>query len=106
RLPAFTSRTTKHLAAVLDDLEKQQAAGVVLDLRFCPGGLIDAGVRTAGLFLDRGSLVLTISCPAYGQKHNFRREGDNSRSFLPVVCLVNDTTAGSAEFLAAALQDH
>jgi carboxyl-terminal processing protease len=104
RLTAFTRDTDKQLGAILTGLEKLDARGVVLDLRGCPGGLINALGATAGLFLERGS-AYRVRAPEL-RDYDEPVPGGKARCTLPVVCLVNGDTASAAEVLAAALQDH
>jgi carboxyl-terminal processing protease len=104
RLTTFTSATDKQLGAIFGELEKQGARGVVIDLRGCPGGLLEGAVAAAGRFLERG-LVVRIR-PRSGDDYDTTVPDGKPRCTLPVVCLVNEETASGAELLAAALQDH
>jgi len=80
-------------------------AGVVLDLRNNPGGLLDQAVGVSDLFLDRGEIVSTRSRrPADTQRFNARL-GD-AASGLPIVVLINGGSASASEIVAGALQDH
>ncbi len=77
-------------------------AGVLLDLRDNPGGLLSQGAAVADLFLDAGEIVRTS-----GRGHAQRYEASASGTFdLPLAVLVNEGSASAAEIVAGALQAH
>ncbi len=79
-------------------------AGIVLDLRGNRGGLLRQAVAAAAMLLSEGSVAITIGRdPAAA--HDYRADGRDLSSGLPVVVLVDGGTASSAEILAAALAD-
>jgi C-terminal peptidase prc len=103
RLHSFQQKTAADLSAVLDDLERQGVRGLVLDLRFNPGGLLPSARDVADLFIDDGPIV-SIRQPRAG--HEFRMEGRKGGHLdLPVVCLVNGDSASASEIVSACLQD-
>jgi carboxyl-terminal processing protease len=104
RLTSFGRETVRDLQRVLTGLSRKGMKGLVLDLRFNPGGLLVVGMSTADLFL-RGGMVLTIRNRPHGL---FRLPSKRAGRALevPLVCLVNGETAMTAEVLAAYLQDH
>ncbi len=112
RIRAFQERTDQELAHALAGarkraraLGKQQPAGVVLDLRDDPGGLLDEGVRVADRFLKDGLIVTTQGRnPRNTEREVARPEG--TEPDYPLVLLVNDGTASASEIVAGALQDH
>jgi carboxyl-terminal processing protease len=103
RVAAFGRDTARDLAAVLARLDGDGTRGLVLDLRGCPGGLVAVTLDAAGLFLD-GRAVLSVR-PRGGGTAVFRADAGKA-SRLPLAVLVDQDTAGGAEVLAAALQDH
>ena len=79
-------------------------AGIVLDLRGNRGGLLRQAVAAAAMLLSDGSVAITIGRdPAAA--HDYRADGRDLSSGLPVVVLVDGGTASSAEIVAAALAD-
>ncbi len=82
--------------------------GLVLDLRNCPGGLLDQTIAIASDFLDGGEVAL-VRGRAGTQQNNVARYNASAMSDkvrgLPVVVLINRGTAAGAEIVAAALQD-
>jgi carboxyl-terminal processing protease len=109
RLAQFTETAAKDVESALEKLEKKNAKdglkGIVFDLRTNPGGLLDQAVDIASLFMDEGVVVSTISRDT-NQKDVRNAKKGKARKDLPVVVLVNSSTASAAEIVAAALQDH
>jgi C-terminal peptidase prc len=107
RLGSLEAQTAVTLAEVLRDLHGQGLRGLVLDLRWCPGGYLDEATSIAGLFLKENTLVATIKYRT-GRRTNeeYLARGDEHFSDFPVVVLVNGETMGGAELIAASLQDH
>lgn len=112
RIRAFQERTDQELAHALAEAKKRARAqgrelpaGLVLDLRDNPGGLLDEGVRVADRFLSEGLIVTTQGRnPRNTERETARPEG--TEPAYPVVLLVNDGTASASEIVAGALQDH
>ncbi|MGB5632901.1 MAG: carboxyl-terminal processing protease CtpA [Waterburya sp.] len=103
RLNQFSANAAKEIAHGVRDLEKQGAEAYILDLRNNPGGLLQAGVEIARLWLDDGTVVYTVN--RQGALGSF----DSNSEILtkdPLVVLVNQGTASASEILAGALQDN
>lgn len=103
RLTQFSSNAAQEVAHAVAQLEQQGAESYILDLRNNPGGLLQAGVEVARLWLDRGTIVYTVN--RQGTLGSF----DSNEATLtnaPLVVLVNSGTASSSEILAGALQDN
>ncbi|MCU0618911.1 MAG: S41 family peptidase [Gemmatimonadaceae bacterium] len=102
----FSDSTASELAAAVDSLVRAGARSVVLDLRGNPGGLVEQGVAVADLFLDPGQSIVSL----VGRTEDVtRRFGDRAAQrwpTLPIVVLVDRSSASAAEIVAGALQDH
>jgi len=109
-ISTFSERTDQELGTALANLRKEAVskgatAGLVLDLRNNPGGLLDEGVKVADRFLASGLIVSTEGRnPASVEKEFAHVEG--TEADYPVVVLVNGYTASASEIVAGALQDH
>ncbi|NER97078.1 MAG: PDZ domain-containing protein [Symploca sp. SIO1B1] len=103
RLTQFSANATEGIAEAIDSLESQGADAYILDLRNNPGGLLQAGIEIARLWLDEGTIVYTVN--RQGTLGSFEA---NSLALNedPLVVLVNQGTASASEILAGALQDN
>lgn len=103
RLSQFSASAVKELAHAISILEKKGASAYILDLRNNPGGLLQAGIEVARLWLDSGTIVYTVN--RQGIQGNYEAFGP-SLTKDPLVILVNQGTASASEILAGALQDN
>ena len=103
RLSQFSANATEEVARAIDRLEKQGAAAYILDLRNNPGGLLQAGIEIARLWLDSGTIVYTVN--RQGILGSFEASGE-ALTGDPLIVLVNKGTASASEILAGALQDN
>jgi C-terminal peptidase prc len=104
RLTQFARNSARDMRRVVNRLvDKQKIKGLVLDLRFNPGGLLPSAVDISDLFVDDG-LIVTIR-PRIGKQQEYTGEHDGSQLNFPMVCLVNGGSASGSEIVAACLQD-
>jgi carboxyl-terminal processing protease len=80
------------------------ATSIVLDLRYNPGGYLEAAVDVAGWFTPRNTLVVTER-EGSGETRQYRAQGPSSLSDIPVVILQNQGSASASEILAGVLRD-
>jgi len=108
RVRAFQEHTVDDLSDVLEDLTKKSGdkpiAGLVLDLRDNPGGLLDQAVKVANVWLTDGLVVYTKG-RAEDQRQEFRATDEGNEPTYPIAVLVNEGTASASEIVAGALQD-
>src|SRR5713226_4974979 len=93
----------KEIAAKVEELQKQGAKRLVLDLRHCSTGGPEEGTKLANLFLDKG--LITYIEGQKVQRQDFSADAAASISHLPLAVIVNRGTANGAEVAAAALLD-
>jgi carboxyl-terminal processing protease len=104
RLTNFAGRSGEEMQEILQQLKKDGMKGLILDLRFNPGGKLEAAVEIADLFLDTGLIVSTEGRNALPQKFAAKKFG--TFSGFPMAVLVNHYSASASEIVSAALQDH
>jgi carboxyl-terminal processing protease len=100
----FSGRTAAEAREAILALQKDGLKGLILDLRSCPGGLLEQALEMGKLFLSNG-VIVTMR----GQnkaEHAFKADGKTTLGDFPLVVLVNEHTASAAEILAGALRDH
>jgi carboxyl-terminal processing protease len=100
----FGDNTADDLEAALARLKQQGMKGLVLDLRWNPGGLLDQAVAVCQKFLPRGQLVVSTEGRRVVEKYYAQGTGDELKN-IPVVVLVNLGSASAAEIVTGCLQD-
>lgn len=105
RVNEFRQGTAAQLDELLQRLLGEGGRSVVLDLRACPGGLLDEAVAVADRFLAPGLSIVTLQ-RRQGQEEHRVAELDHPGDGLPVVVRVDGATASGAEIVASALAEH
>lgn len=99
----IAASTPDEVTNAMQDLETRGASVFLLDLRDNNGGLLNAGIDTARLFLHDGPI---ISEQYRGQEvKTYRVEKPGAFTGAPLAILVNHNTASAAEIIAGALQE-
>ncbi|MDF1737277.1 MAG: S41 family peptidase [Minwuia sp.] len=108
RISSFSEQTESGLRKSMRKLKEEigdDIAGVILDLRNNPGGLLDQAIAVSDAFLDRGEIVSTRARDVSAIERYNAKPGDLA-SGLPVIVLINGGSASASEIVAGALQDH
>ena len=107
RIAGFNERTTEMVHEGITELQEEYGAalpGLIIDMRYNPGGLLDQAIGVTDVFLDGGEVVSTRNRdPRETQRYN-ARPGDRLNG-APIVVLINEGSASAAEIVAGALQD-
>ncbi|MBC7881598.1 MAG: PDZ domain-containing protein [Anaerolineae bacterium] len=103
QLQEFSEQAAPQMQLAIDTLSAQGAKGWILDMRGNPGGLVEAAVEIANLFLEDGTIVSVVD--RQGLRETLRADG-RPHTKLPVIILVDGGTASAGEILAGALQDN
>ncbi|MBP5972306.1 S41 family peptidase [Brasilonema sp. CT11] len=102
QLPEFTQTAPVEMGRAIQALEKQQVEGYVLDLRSDPGGLVDASLEIASMWLKQGAIVSLVNRDQVKESYNATGHALTNK---PLVVLVDQGSASASEILAGALQD-
>ncbi|MBT7311701.1 S41 family peptidase [bacterium] len=107
RIQNFSRTTADELHTKLDELALEKPRGLILDLRFNPGGLLSAACEVSDMFLDPKDLIVYTKGRLQSQNVQYFSEGSNVQlGDVPVIVLVNGSSASASEIVAAAIQDH
>ncbi len=104
KVPTFDEGKSDEIAAQLKQLISAGDSKIVLDLRDCAGGSEKEGEKTANLFLDHGLITYL-----YGQRYPREEvvaQASDQITKLPLVVLINQSTAGPGEIVAGAILDN
>lgn len=100
----FAPSTFADLKRAIDELKGSGLKGLVLDLRFNPGGMLKTAVFVCDLFMDDGTIVAIR--PRVGEEEKYGGQTSGSELGFPMVVLVNGLSASASEIVSACLQDH
>ncbi len=105
RVTSFDEKTAQEVKAAIEKLGGDRLAGLVIDLRNNPGGVLTAAVQMVSLFLQPGMKIVTVrgrhvpetteTVPTIATPYGFK-----------VAILVNEKSASAAEVVSGAMQDH
>jgi carboxyl-terminal processing protease len=104
-LQEFGVKADEQLRAALKEMRDKGARGAVLDVRGNPGGMKEQAVAVTSEFLKGGDVVF-IQVDAEGGREKVLAKSGGVAPDFPVVVLIDEGTASSAEIFAGALKDH
>ena len=102
----FTEGCYEEMRAAVERLRKEgELKGLVLDYRSNGGGIMQEAIKILGMFVPKGTEVLSTKGRSEDSKQVFRTSSEPVLPNLPLVVLVNGSSASAAEIVAGALQD-
>lgn len=101
----FTEGSASELRRSIVELKGQGATRLILDLRANPGGLIEEAVKAAAIFLPRGKEVVRTKGKIKEANHTYLTAENPLDGEMPLVVLIDFSSASAAEILSGALQD-
>ena len=104
RITGFTGTTNDDLATAIERFERSKGLGMVVDLRYNPGGLVSSVVDVTSQFIDQGLVLYQID--AQGDRRDWNLTPGGLALEIPVVVLVNEFSASASEVFAGAMMDH
>jgi carboxyl-terminal processing protease len=103
-LTQFSPSTHAELRKALEKLDADGCKGLVLDLRYNPGGLLMGAVLVSDLFLEDGQ-ILEVR-PRVGEPEKYYDRGFGKFTKFPMAVLINGQSASASEIVSACLQDY
>lgn len=101
RITSFDMQTADDFKTAYNELIKGGMDKLVIDLRYNPGGIIDATVAISDIFMDEG--VITYTKTKAGKVEYFKADAKSEK--LPIVLLINEGSASASEIMAGAMKD-
>lgn len=103
RVSGFMDKTVEELQSALEQLQDQGCRGLILDLRFNPGGLLTSAVKMSELFLDHDEPI--VKTKGRSRQQNMEIAAKTGRRFgsVPTIVLVNEYSASASEIVAGAV---
>jgi carboxyl-terminal processing protease len=110
-MKSFSTHSAEHLRETIQALQRQAMEkhipmkGIILDLRNNPGGLLTVAVDVASLFVNKGSLIVSIRGRAPETVKTYVTAAPPTEASLPLAVLINSESASASEIVAGAIQD-
>ena len=101
----FNYTTSEELTVALAELHKQGMTSLILDLRENTGGILDQAVKVAEKFLPAGSVIVSQR-GRFTIDNRVWRSMNRTPETIPLVVLVNDSTASASDIVSGAMQDY
>jgi carboxyl-terminal processing protease len=104
-LARFNQKASYETKQALEQLKKEGAEKIIIDLRDNPGGLLNEAVNICNLFVPKDEIIVTTKSKI--EKHNatYKTTKEPVDIEIPLVILVNGKSASASEIVAGALQD-
>lgn len=105
KINTFLQTTATDVDNALEEFKLHNIRGIILDLRFNPGGLLSSAVDISSDFLEPDQLVVYSQGKVVEDRNDFFTDG-TVREKLPLIVLVNNGSASASEIVAGAIKDH
>jgi carboxyl-terminal processing protease len=104
-LSQFSKKASLETKEALEQLKREGAERIILDLRDNPGGLLNEAVNICNLFVPKNEIIVTTKSKI--DKHNnvYKTTREPIDTEIPLVILVNGKSASASEIVSGALQD-
>ena len=106
KLTEFAENSDRELGRALGDLTKRGMKRLVFDLRGNPGGALDQAILVSSRFLPKGDLIVYTRGRVNGSDQDYRAQERSDYLTMPMITLVNRSSASASEIVSGALQDH
>ncbi|MFX0556080.1 S41 family peptidase [Maribacter sp. CXY002] len=104
-LSKFNAKASSQTKSALLDLKGKGAEKIVLDLRDNPGGLLSEAINVTNLFVPKGELIVTTKSKVKKFNREYRTNNTAVDADIPLVILVNGSSASASEIVSGSLQD-
>jgi carboxyl-terminal processing protease len=104
-LAHFNKKASNETREALEQLKKEGAERIVLDLRGNPGGLLNEAVNICNLFVPKNEIIVTTKSKIEKHNNTYKTSKEPVDLTIPLVILVNGRSASASEIVSGALQD-
>lgn len=106
KLTQFTATSYHDFAVEFEKLLSKGAKSLIIDLRFNPGGLLEAAVKHCSAFLPLNKLAVSTKGRGNSIDNEYFTEISPIDTEIPIAVLINESSASASEIFAGSLQDH
>ena len=104
-LARFNQKASLETKQALEQLKKEGADKIILDLRGNPGGLLNEAVNICNLFVAKNEIIVTTKSKIEKHNNSYKTSKEPVDTEIPLVILVNGMSASASEIVSGALQD-
>jgi len=106
KVTGFTQNAGKEVKEAFEELkENNELSGIVIDLRGNGGGLLQEAVNITNIFVDKGQVVVSTKGKLPNKNHTYRTSRPAIDKEIPLVVMVDNSSASASEIVAGAIQD-
>ena len=106
RLTGFTENAGREVKEALTQLkQKNNLKGLVFDLRYNPGGLLNEAVNVANVFVDKGQEIVSTKGKITENNRTYKAINSAVDINVPMAVLTNSGSASASEIVSGSLQD-
>lgn len=106
KLTEFTMQAGKEVSKAVEELKKQGATGIILDLRSNPGGLLMEAVNTSNVFIPKEKEVVSTRGKVESNNQTYYTLNAPVDTDIPLAVLINSGSASASEIVAGTMQDY
>ncbi|MBC7847520.1 MAG: S41 family peptidase [Flavobacterium sp.] len=104
-LARFNQKASLETKQALEQLKKEGAERIILDLRDNPGGLLNEAVNICNLFVPKNEIIVTTKSKIEKHNNTYKTSKEPVDTEIPLAILVNGKSASASEIVSGALQD-
>lgn len=104
-LKGFTEKSAQEVKDAFLDLKKKNIKSLILDLRNNGGGVLESAVQIVGMFVPKGSEVISTKSKIKQWDRVYRTPVEPIDTVTPIAVLINGNSASASEIVSGALQD-
>ena len=104
-LSHFNNKASIETKEALEQLKKEGAERIILDLRGNPGGLLNEAVNICNLFVPKNEIIVTTKSKIEKYNNTYKTTREPVDTEIPLVIIVNGRSASASEIVSGALQD-
>lgn len=104
-LSQFNKKASLETKEALEQLKREGAEKIILDLRGNPGGFLNEAVNVCNLFVPKGEVIVTTKSKIEKHNNTYKTTREPIDTQIPLVIIVDGKSASASEIVAGALQD-
>src|SRR5690606_18276089 len=105
KLDKFLENSAQEVKDALVDIQQQNPKGLILDLRYNGGGILQEAVKIVNLFVEKDIVAVSQKARNQSREISYKTVAAAIAPHLPLVVLINERSASASEIVAGALQD-